>query len=246
MKLGIMQPYFIPYIGYWQLLNAVDQYVIYDDVNFIKGGWINRNRILVNKVPQYFNIPMLGASPNKLIKEVRVNQDEKIINKNLRIAQAAYAKAPYFHEVYPMIEEMLRCGEENLASYIAVSTRLICDYLGVTTKLLLSSKIPKNNRLTGQDKVLEICKVLEASDYYNAIGGRELYSFEVFRDNGLNLHFLKRNEIRYKQFGEEFYPDLSIVDVMMFNSKTQIQKMLGEYTVVDDISSNQEGGILNK
>lgn len=234
MKLGIMQPYFIPYIGYWQLLNAVDQYVIYDDVNFIKGGWINRNQILVNKAPQYFNIPMLGASPNKLIKEVRVNQDERIINKNLRIVQAAYAKAPYFHAVYPMIEEMLRCGKESLSAYIAVSIRIICDYLGITTKLLISSKIPKNNQLTGQDKVLEICKILKASDYYNAIGGRELYSFEVFRGNGLALHFLKRNEIRYAQFGETFYPDLSIVDVMMFNSKEQIQEMLGEYTIVDD------------
>lgn len=233
MKLGIMQPYFIPYIGYWQLLNAVDEYVIYDDVNFIKGGWINRNRILVNKVPQYFNIPMLGASPNKLINEVGVNQDEKVINKNLRIVQAAYSKAPYFKDVFPMVEEMLRCGESNLASYITVSTRMICDYLGIRTKIFISSDIEKNNQLTGQDKVLEICRILGATEYYNAIGGRELYSFEAFQEKGIVLHFLKRNEIQYQQFGEQFYQDLSIVDVMMFNSKERVQEMLGEYTLAE-------------
>lgn len=75
MKIGIMQPYFLPYIGYWQLLNAVDKYVIYDDVNYIKGGWINRNRILINKEPKYFNVKLNGASPNKLINEVEVSND---------------------------------------------------------------------------------------------------------------------------------------------------------------------------
>lgn len=229
-----MQPYFIPYIGYWQLLNAVDEYVIYDDVNFIKGGWINRNRILVNKAPQYFNIPMLGASPNKLIKEVGVNQDEKVIHKNLRIVQAAYSKAPYFGEIFPMIEKMLWCGEDNLASYITVSTRIICDYLDIGTKLIISSDIEKDNRLTGQDKVLEICRILGATEYYNAIGGRELYSSRAFEEKGIVLHFLERNEIQYRQFGEQFYQDLSIVDVMMFNSKERVQEMLGEYRLVEE------------
>lgn len=233
MKVGIMQPYFIPYIGYWQLLNAVDQYVIYDDVNFIKGGWINRNKILVNKTPQYFNIPMLGASPNKRINEVGVNHDQNIINKNLRIIEAAYSKAPYFEKVFPLIEAMLRCGKDDIASYIALSTEIICNYLEIKTKLLISSDIKKNNDLKGQDKVLEICRILNATDYYNAIGGRELYSFAAFEKNGIKLHFLKRNEICYQQFGEEFYPDLSIVDVMMFNSVEEIKKLLNAYTLID-------------
>ena len=233
MKIGIMQPYFVPYIGYWQLLNAVDQYVIYDDVNFIKGGWINRNRILINEGPKYFNIPMLGASPNKLINEVKVNNDEKIISKNLRILNAAYSKAPFFDEVYPLMEKMLWCKEDNIASYIAVSTSIICDYLDIKTELLISSDMVKDNNLTGQDKVLEICQILKATDYYNAIGGRELYSFDEFDKKGIKLHFLQRKEIRYKQFGNDFYPDLSIVDVMMFNSKQTVKEMLNEYTLID-------------
>ena len=233
MKIGIMQPYFIPYIGYWQLLNAVDKYVIYDDVNYIKGGWINRNKILVNKTPQYFNIPMLGASPNKLINEVGVNHDQNVIKKNLRIIEAAYCKAPYFAEIFPLVEAMLRCGKDDIASYVAASTQIICKYLDIKTELIISSDIKKDNNLKGQEKVLEICRILNATDYYNAIGGRELYSFEEFEKRGIKLHFLKRNEIRYQQFGDEFYPDLSILDVMMFNPVEKIKEMLNDYTLID-------------
>lgn len=234
MIVGIMQPYFIPYIGYWQLLNAVDQYVIYDDVNYIKGGWINRNKILINGTPKYFNIPMLGASPNKLINEVEVNHDENILNKNLRVIEAAYGKAPFFNDVFPLIKEMLKCEEDNIASYIATSTAIICTYLDIRTRLIMSSDLDKDNTLAGQDKVLEICRILGATDYYNAIGGRELYSFTEFEKRGIKLHFLRRNEIRYRQFGDQFYPDLSIVDIMMFNSKKTVKDMLNEYTLIDE------------
>ena len=100
MKLGIMQPYFFPYIGYWQLMHAVDSYVIYDDVNYIKGGWINRNRILVNGEVKYFNLQLSGASPNKKINEICVTGNTLVNNKNLRILEAAYKKAPYFSESF--------------------------------------------------------------------------------------------------------------------------------------------------
>ena len=115
MKIGIMQPYFVPYIGYWQLMNAVDKYVIYDDVNYINRGWINRNRILVNGKPTYFNIPMIGASQNKLINQVGVNNDEKLIIKNLRCIEGAYKKAPNYSEVYPLLEKILRSGKKNIS-----------------------------------------------------------------------------------------------------------------------------------
>ena len=144
MKLGIMQPYFVPYIGYWQLMNAVDKYVIYDDVNFIKGGWINRNRILVNGQPKYFNIPMIGASPFKLINEIGVNNDLQLINKNLRIIEAAYKKAPYYKDVYPIVEEILKCGKNDIAGYIEESFKVINKYLGISTELIVSSNLKKD------------------------------------------------------------------------------------------------------
>ena len=232
MKLGIMQPYFVPYIGYWQLMNAVDKYVVYDDVNFIKGGWINRNRILVNGQPKYFNIPMLGASPYKLIKEVGVNNDQKLIDKNLRMIEGAYKKAPYFSVIQPLVEKILTCGKECLSEYILESFKIINSYLEIDTELILSSDLQKDCSLKGQEKVLVICKELGATEYYNAIGGQELYSFDEFKKNDIELSFLETNKISYEQFGQNFQENLSILDVMMFNSKEEIQKILSEYQLI--------------
>lgn len=234
MRLGIMQPYFMPYIGYWQLMNFVDQYVIYDDVNFIKGGWINRNRILVNGVPKYFNVPMLGSSSNVLINEVRVDHNEAVICKNLRSIEGAYRKAPYYDIVNPMLEEILWCEEDNIAKYIKHSFEVIGNYLDIKTGLIMSSDLKKDNTLRGQDKVLAICKLLGATEYYNAIGGRELYSYEAFREHGLRLNFVKTQNIVYQQFDNEFQPNLSIIDVMMFNSKETIKEYLQAYTMISD------------
>lgn len=229
-----MQPYFVPYIGYWQLMNAVDKYVIYDDVNFIKGGWINRNRILINGKTNYFNIPMMGASPNKLINEVNVNKDERLIRKNLRTIEGAYKRAPYYQVVYPIIERIFKTEKENIAEFIYESFQIINDYLGIETELIMSSTLNKECSLKGEDKVLAICKELGATEYYNAIGGQKLYSFEDFRKHGIALKFVQTEKIVYEQFGEEFKPDLSIIDVMMFNSSTEIRKMLGLFTVIED------------
>lgn len=234
MKLGIMQPYFMPYIGYWQLMNAVDQYVVYDDVNFIKGGWINRNRILLNNESKYFNIQMQGASSNKLINEIGVNHDIHVINKNLRTLEAAYKEAPYFKAVYPIIEEILYNPEPSLSIFLLYSIEKIKEYLGINTKLLLSSQIEKQNELKGQEKVLQICEILNATQYYNAIGGQNLYSYSAFREKGIELIFLKTKEITYKQWGKNFFPNLSIIDVMMFNAVEEIADMLKEYTIITE------------
>ncbi len=229
MKLGIMQPYFFPYIGYWQLMNAVDKYVIYDDVNYIKGGWINRNRILVNRQPKYFNVPMIGASPYKLINEIEVNNDPRIIAKNLRVIENSYKKAPYYQEAYFVIDKILNCTEKNLASYLINSLQIICSYLDIKTEVVVSSSLKKDCSLKGQDKVISICKLLGATEYYNAIGGRELYFFSTFEKEKIKLKFLETNKIVYEQFNNNFYPNLSIIDVMMFNDKETVKKMLGEY-----------------
>lgn len=234
MKLGIMQPYFFPYIGYWQLMNAVDKYVIYDDVNFIKGGWINRNRILLNGKPQYFNVQMKGSSPFKLINEIEINNSEISINKNLKTIYMAYHKAPYFSKVNLLVEKILKNQTQNLAEYVINSIKCIAEYLNIKSEIIISSELSKNNELKNQDKVIDICKKLKATDYYNAIGGMELYSFDEFRKNGINLSFLKTNDINYKQFNNEFVSNLSILDVMMFNSQEEIKTMLDNFTLIKE------------
>lgn len=233
MKIGIMQPYFLPYSGYWQLLNAVDKYVIYDDVNYIKGGWINRNRILINKEAKYFNVKLNGASPNKLINEVEVSLDEVYQKKLLKTIEENYKKAPFFYKIFPVIQRIVENKEINLAKYLEYSIREICSYLDIKTELIISSNLEKNNSLKGKDKVIEICKKLGGSEYYNAIGGQELYSFEEFKSNGIELKFLKTEEINYQQFNNEFVPYLSILDVMMFNSKEKVKEFLNNYSLVE-------------
>ena len=234
MKLGIMQPYFIPYIGYWQLMNAVDKYIVYDDVNFIKGGWINRNRILVNGEPKYFNIPMLGASPHKLINEVEVNHNEKLKNKNMRVIEGAYQKAPYYNEVKDLLEKIMNGEQKSISDFILNSFKIINEYLEIDTELILSSTLNKDCSLKGQDKVLSICELLGATEYYNAIGGQELYSFEEFKKHGIDLKFLETGKIEYKQFHNEFQSNLSIIDVMMFNSREDVAEMLNRYTLMEE------------
>ncbi|MDO4813017.1 MAG: WbqC family protein [Eubacteriales bacterium] len=233
MKLGIMQPYFFPYIGYWQLMNAVDKYVVYDDVNYIKGGWINRNRVLVNGQPHYINLPMIGASPNKIINEIKVNCDLLPKQKTLRLLEQSYKKAPFFHQTYELVERVLTQQEDNLAKFLMLSIQEVKEYLGIQTELIFSSSLPKDNSLKGQDKVLSICELLGATEYYNAIGGQELYSFEVFEEGNIALKFVKTEPIFYQQFGNEFQSNLSIIDVMMFNSKEEIKEMLGKYTLIE-------------
>jgi len=231
MKIGIMQPYFIPYIGYWQLLNAVDKYVIYDDVNY-KRGWINRNRILINGEIKYFNIPIQNASKNKCINQLSIKLDNKMRKKMLRTIELAYKKAPFFQEGYSIIEQILLCDDNNLVSFLYYSFEIICNYLGIHTKLIFSSSMEKDCNLRGQDKILSICNILHAKEYYNAIGGVSLYSTKIFEANHIELKFLKTNEIRYQQQTDEFFENLSILDVLMYNSVEKIRLMLNEFTLV--------------
>lgn len=233
MKLGIMQPYFFPYIGYWQLLAAVDKYVIYDDVNFIKGGWISRNKILNGENVQYINVQMQGASSFKHINEIEVQGNDIVINKNKKTIWNAYHKRPYFREAYPLVTEILEHKGKNLAKYLEYSIRKVCQYLNIDTELMISSKIDKDNTLKGEDKIIDICKRLNADTYYNAIGGEQLYDYEKFKEQGIKLCFLKAGEISYCQGRNDFEPNLSIIDVMMNNSVETIREMLNDYILID-------------
>lgn len=230
MTLGIMQPYFMPYIGYWQLMAAVDTYVVYDDVNYIKGGWVARNNILLQGQPYRFTIELSGASPNKLINEVSIRDD---FHKFLRMLQNGYARAPYFKEVMPLMETICGYEERTLDKFMMHSFRTILDYLDIPTQLVLSSDIRKDNSLHGGDKVKHICHLLQADTYINAIGGRNLYDVDDFAQAGIKLKFLQTNEnLVYKQGASPFVPNLSIIDVLMHAGKEGTERLLKEYTLI--------------
>lgn len=238
MKLALHQPYFFPYIGYWQLINYVDVFVVYDDVNYIKGGWISRNRILLNGAPHYFHVTLKGSSSFKHINEIEVDTNRVFIRKNLCMLENAYAKAPYYSQVMPVLKDILSNCEGNLAKYLFYQIQQIAEYLGIKKRFFLSSSIDKNNMLKGEEKVIEICKKLGGTEYYNAIGGRSLYDSDHFAKERIKLRFLETKSFEYKQYNHEFIPNLSIIDVMMFNSVEKIQGLLQEYNLSEGYAKN--------
>jgi hypothetical protein len=229
MKLAIMQPYFFPYIGYWQLINAVDTFVIFDDVNFIKKGYINRNSILASGSPHLITLELIGASQNKLINEIAVGDNGK---KLLTTIRHSYSKAPYFNIVFPIIEDILNQDERNLAKYLGYSLRKVSDYLEIRVNFIFSSHIEKNNSLKGQDKILDICEKLNTTRYVNSIGGQGIYNEKFFNIKGVSLNFLEMEFLKYEQFESKFIHNLSIIDLMMFNSKEDIERILNNYYLI--------------
>ena len=232
MKLAIMQPYLFPYIGYFQLMNAVDEFVVYDNIEFTKKGWINRNRVLVNGNDAYISFPLKKDSDyldicERYLAEAWIADRKKMLNR----IHASYSKSPYFSDVYPVIEKAILFEENNLFLFILNSMNLVKDYLQITTSLVTSSTIPVDHTLKAEKKVIEICKDRKAEVYINPIGGLGLYDKNEFKESGIELHFLKSDPIEYKQFENDFVPWLSIIDVMMFNSREQIKGYLNLYTL---------------
>lgn len=232
LKVAVMQPYFFPYLGYWQMFNAVDKFVLLDDVNFIMRGYINRNSILVNGQPHKFSIPLEKPSQNKLINETKLNFAEKDKENFLKTIQLAYKKAPYFNVFYPVLEDIIKNPETDLTKFLKYSFEKVKEYLGLNTDILLSSELEKDNSLKAQDRIIEINKVLGSDIYINAIGGQALYNREDFDKVGIKLYFIKMNPCEYKQYKNEFCPNLSMIDVLMFNPKDEIIKFLNDYELI--------------
>ena len=232
MTIAIMQPYFFPYLGYWQLLNAVDKFIILDDVTFIKQGYINRNTILSHGKVQKINLQVEAISSNKLILDHNLNKNSIWKSKLLKMIYQSYSKAKYFKNVFPLIEKCILFNADNLSSYLENQIVQIASFLNIDTAISRNSEVINENDFESQNRIINICSRELADVYLNASGGQELYNKEVFKRNGIKLKFIKMNDIQYTQFTNEFLPFLSIIDVMMFNSEEKIKKMLDNYTLI--------------
>ena len=217
MKLGVMQPYFMPYIGYFQLIESVDLFIVYDNIKYTKKGWINRNRMLLNGKVDMFSLPLKKGSDSLHIekRELAPSFDR---NKLLNQFKGTYSCAPEFEVVYPILESIVHYEDANLFRYIHHSIVLLCEQLGIKTEIRISSEITIDHELKGQDKVLALCKAIGANTYINPIGGVELYSKDVFSVHGIDLQFINALPFEYTQFGSTFVTWLSIIDVLMFNT----------------------------
>ncbi len=225
-----MQPYFFPYIGYFQMIKAVDTFVFYDDVNFIKNGWINRNKILINGQASYFTLQLKDASSFKLINEISFSDNR---NKLLKSIAVSYSKAPYFKDVFEMIERSFDVEVLNVASVAINSIIQVTKFLNLNTNFEISSEKYADTRgMNRTHRLIEICKRRDASTYINVIGGAVLYDKSFFKENGIELTFIKSKEIVYNQFKNDYVPWLSIIDVLMFNSVEEVLIMLDLYELV--------------
>ena len=234
MKLAIMQPYFMPYIGYFQLINAVDKFIFYDDVTFIKQGWINRNQILINNQAKMFSIPLSNASSHVLIKDVLISETayQKWKKSFLNSILFSYKKAKNYSKINALIEKILEKRPETISELAIKSVIEVAQYLDLKTEFEICSDVYSNTYFSGQNRVLDICINEKATTYINPIGGMELYSKSVFQEKNIELFFIKANKLVYPQFSEEFVPFLSIIDVLMFNDIDEIQKQLNNFTLI--------------
>jgi hypothetical protein len=216
MQVAIMQPYFLPYVGYYQLIAAADVFVVYDNIKYTKKGWINRNRFLLNDQEALFSLSLKKASDACTVVERELSPDfdrEGLLRQLL----SAYVHAPYYESTRPMLREIIGHPENNLFRYIHHSLVKTCAHIGIDTEIRISSEIDIDHDLKGQSKVLALCQASGASMYLNAIGGTELYERKIFKDRGIELKFIKSKPFDYPQFSAPFVPWLSIIDVLMFN-----------------------------
>jgi len=249
MKLAIMQPYFFPYIGYFQLINAVDKYIIYDNLNFIKDAWINRNRILIkNSGISLISVPLIHKSSNQKIRDIEIDDSKKWRDKFKKTLSLNYKSSPMFIEVFPILEQIINFNTNKIAEFNINMIKTICRYIGTETLIesesaryqviedclrdesFISAHYPDTELRTV--RILELCKYEDAGTFYNAIGGTKLYSKEKFASYSIELKFLRTRSIEYKQFSGKFTPDMSIIDVLMFNETGVISSLIEKYELV--------------
>lgn len=232
MKIAVMQPYLFPYLGYYQLIHACDKFIFYDDVNYIKQGWINRNRILMNGKDNMFTMSLKDASSFKLINEIETNQgNEKLVKTIIQ----AYSKAPYYNDVFPLLQKIFNEANElkKISTIAQLSVVKVFEYLGISKIFEVSSQGYSHTKHLGRaERLMAICKENGADTYINSYGGQILYSKSEFYKKGIVLHFIKNNLPVYKQFKHDFVPGLSIIDVLMFNSKKETRKMMSDYELI--------------
>lgn len=226
MKLAIMQPYFFPYIGYFQLINAVDKFVFYDDVNYIKGGWINRNRLFLAGAVRYITVPLAGASSFEKINKTNVKSGHEWVKNMLSSVDQSYDKAPFYKHVRDLLEKVIVDQNYNLADMARHSITASAEYLGMHADFVASSSVYENQDKKSTERVLDICRIEKANQYWNLPGGRSLYSAELFLQKGVDLKFVEVSIQPYQQNNNEFLPGLSIIDVLMYNEPSNVLKML--------------------
>ena len=230
---AIMQPYFIPYLGYFQLIHAVDEFILLDDVEYSKGGWYNRNNLLLGGRKHMCTLPVVKTSDYSLVSSRSfIENIEKEKGKIERIINQAYSKSPFYGETRNLIETILHFQDRNLVNFNANGLKAITAHLGIQTKISFSSDLNIPRDLKNVERVLEICRKKKATSYVNAIGGIDLYDQSAFNEQNIQLSFIKMHEIVYEQRQVNFIPHLSIIDVIFHNGISETRRLLDRFDLI--------------
>jgi hypothetical protein len=213
-------------------MNACDIFVVLDDAQYIQRGWVNRNRILHDESWRWITLPVAAADHRLPINERRYLLTHRLARRLPDRLAAAYRRAPFLRDAIACVETVLSEAQDNVAEVNIALLRGISKQLGITTPIVLASKVPLPHRLTGQERVVAICEALGASTYINPMGGVDLYDAARFARSGIELAFLQSCASAYRQFGGPFVACLSVLDVMMFNDTNAIRRMLREYQLL--------------
>lgn len=232
MKITIMQPYFLPYIGYFQLMSAVNEFVILDDVNYIKRGWINRNRILVDGKEMYITKPIRGASQNKRINELQFVDDPGIGENMLRTISYAFRKSLFYLESEELFRNVILNTELRVPEYLEYSLIKLCEKLDIKVKISRASSYRNMLHASGQDGIIELCKILGCDSYYNAIGGQKLYDKKAFSSEGIELNFVKTDFEKMRMISSFQHLDYSILEIMAEHERSRVKDLLACFSII--------------
>lgn len=233
---SVMQPYLFPYLGYFQLIARSDVFVLGDNLQYAKGSWINRNRILLNGQPKLITIPLRKDNLTAPINQRWLSENyPHEAQKLLKTLEQGYTNAPYKAETLELVRQILACPECNLARFIENSIRRICTHLQIATPIHIGSELDLPARMDKQERIISIAQKMKADLYINSIGGTALYSSAHFRAHGLALRFLRMDDLSYPQLKHPFVPSLSIIDVLMFNSRSEAQALLERFSLIEGI-----------
>lgn len=235
-KVAIMQPYFFPYLGYFSLIKHTDEFILFDTVQFIRHGWIERNRLLKERGGWlYIKVPLIKHNRDALIKDVLIDNSQNWQGTILAQLQAYRKSAPYYRKVRELLEDVLSRKYEDVVSLDKATLEAVCIYLGIDTPMPLFSKMGLDiEEATAPDEwALNICRALgDVSEYWNPLGGQEFFDRSKYTKAGIELKFQKVHLREYNQQRTPFESGLSVLDVMMFNDPKEINNMLDDFSLL--------------
>ncbi len=230
----ISQPTYLPWIGYFSLINAADHFIFLDDVQFDSRSWQQRNRILINGNVNYLTVPVIKKGLSKQLINNTTIASNDVFKKHLLKIKHAYSKTKYFKEYYPKIENIItKCN--NMINLSEINIHIIKE---ITKILNLKCEFTNSSELDCPGKrslkLINICNKLKKNDYLINEGSKKYVNEDIslFKKNNIKIYTIKYNDVYYEQFNDVFVKKLSIIDVLFNKGPETINFIKNNYKLI--------------